>query len=321
MRFTSFGRARGGHRANGTESPPAAVQAPDALTAMNPWVAAVRDGRREWAGAFGDLARSRRNWQLVAFAALGIAAVESTGLVALATRSHITPYVVEVDRLGRAQAFGRADRVEAADRRVVVSQIATWIRDIRAVLADPIAQQDLVRRAYAFVDQGTAQFLQAYMTDPARDPRVIGRELTRVIEVMSILPVPGATDSRARRGTPLAPVTWKVAWTETDYPRAGGTPTVTAWEAYVTTRQVPATTPERVEANPLGLYITAVSWTQVSARQSVDGAPGGVRGSATALPLFSPAITSPPLVVDPNAPTRQEPVSSPGTAQPTGVTP
>src|SRR5438045_4774025 len=97
----------------------------------NPWVDAVERGRREWAGAFGDLAKSRRNWQLVAFSALGIAGVESTGLVALATRAHITPYVVEVDRLGRAQAFAPAERVPAVDQRVITSQIATWVRDIR----------------------------------------------------------------------------------------------------------------------------------------------------------------------------------------------
>src|SRR5687767_2098454 len=129
MPLLSFGRARVGNHANGQGSLATADVAPGAPPATNPWVEAVQHGRREWAGAFGDLAKSRRNWQLAAFGALGIAVIESAGLVALATRSHITPYVVEVDRLGRAQAFGRADRLELADQRVVVSQIATWIRD------------------------------------------------------------------------------------------------------------------------------------------------------------------------------------------------
>jgi type IV secretory pathway TrbF-like protein len=163
------------------------------------------------------------------------------------------------------------------------------VRDIRSVLADPIAQQDVVKHAYAFVDQGTAQFLQAYMTDPARDPRVLGRELTRVVDVTSILPMPG-TDG-GTRSRPGGPMTWKVAWTETDYPRTGGTPTISAWEAYVTTRQVPPTTRERVEANPLGLYITQVSWTQVSARVPTTG--------PTAAAVAVPTISSPPLVAEP----------------------
>ena len=234
---------------------------PSGAADTNPWVAAVERGRTEFAGAFGDLARSRRNWQLVAFGALGIAAVMGTGLVTLATQARITPYVVEVDKLGRAQSFGRADRVPLADRRVVTSQVATWVRDIRAVVTDPVAQQDMVRRAYAFVDQSTAQFLQAYMTDPARDPRLLGKALSRVVEVTSVLPLPGAGSSGGRKA---APITWKVSWTETDYPLGGGPTTSTAWEGYVTTRQTPPTSADRVELNPLGIYVTAVNWTQVA---------------------------------------------------------
>ena len=293
------------------DAAPAAPSAP--APSVNPWVDAVAHGRREWAGAFGDLAKSRRNWQLVAFGALAIACVESTGLVALATTSRITPFVVEVDRLGRAQAFGPAERIEPADRRIMQAQIATWVHDIRAVLADPIAQQDLVRRAYAFVDQNTAGFLQSYFTDPARDPRVIARELTRVVEVTGILPVPGAASSSAARGAVSAPTTWKVSWTETDYPRGGGTPTVAAWEAYVTTHQVPPTSPERVEVNPLGLYITAVSWTQVSARQPATPPAGGGAPAAATAPL--PTITSPPLV---GAPGVMTPPTAGGAPAPRG---
>lgn len=324
MSLLAFGRSR----ANGSgpyhpaadgahvgPDAPAPDHAPTAAAAPpdNPWVDAVQHGRREWAGAFGDLAKSRRNWQLVAFCALGIAGVESTGLVALATTARITPYVVEVDKLGRAQAFGPATRLAPADQRIVQSQIATWIRDIRAVLADPIAQADLVRRAYAFVDQNTAGFLQSYFTDPARDPRVIARDLTRVVEVTSILPMPGAANSGVRNAA-AAPTTWKVSWTETDHPRGGGAPTVAAWEAYVTTHQVPPTSPDRVEVNPLGLYVSSVSWTQVSARQPVNPPPGAA-AAAPAAPL--PTITSPPLVSDPAA------LASPASRSPspTGVTP
>lgn len=309
----------GVHLPSGATSHTAALELtpePMAELTSSTWVDAVARGRREWAGAFGDLAKSRRNWQLAAFGSLAIAGIMSTGLVTLATQARITPYVVEVDKLGRPQAFGRADRLQPADQRIVASQIATWIRDIRAVLADPISQQDLVRRAYAFVDQNTAQFLQAYMTDPTRDPRVIGRELTRVVEVTSILPVPGAASS-ASHGELSAPRTWRVSWTETDYPRAGGAPSVAAWEAYLTTHQVPPTVADRIEVNPLGLFVTSVSWTQVSARQST--APlSGVGAAPDSAAAVLPTITSQPLVTDPSVHATQ-PV--PGFPQRRGVTP
>lgn len=245
----------------------------------NPWVDAVARGRAEFAGAFGDLARSRRNWQLAAFGALGVAGVLSVGFVALATQARITPYVVEVDRLGRARAFAPAERIGAADPRVVTSEIAGWVRDIRTVVADPVAQQDMVRRAYAFVDQGAAGWLDAYFTDPARDPRVLAGTLSRTVEVTSVLALPAAPG--ASRPAPNAPTTWKIAWVESDYPRSGGPPTTAAWEAYLTTRQMPPATSDRMEANPLGLFITSVTWTQVTARRPVADQ------GATATPAWS----------------------------------
>lgn len=287
-------------RANGHDDcPHAAVLRAiplDYAPGTNPWVDAVARGRAEFAGAFGDLARSRRNWQLAAFGALGVAGVLSVGFVTLATQARITPYVVEVDRLGRAQAFAPAERIAAADPRVVTSAVAGWVRDIRTVVADAVAQQDMVRRAYAFLDQGAAGWLDAYFTDPARDPRVLAATLSRTVEVTSVLPLPAAPG--AVRPGPNVPATWKVAWLETDYLRGGGPPTTAAWEGYLTTRQVPPTTSDRMEANPLGLFITSVNWTQVTpprpaADQGATGAPAWSAAVPAAAPTVPPSGASP----------------------------
>lgn len=264
----------------------------DHAPGTNPWVEAVARGRAEFAGAFGDLARSRRNWQLAAFGALGVAGVLSVGFVTLATQSRITPYVVEVDRLGRARAFAPAERIAAADQRIVTSAVAGWVRDIRTVVADAVAQQDMVRRAYAFVDQGAAGWLDAYFTDPARDPRVLAATLSRTVEVTSVLPLPAAPGPG--RPGPNAPATWKVAWLETDYPRGGGPSTTAAWEGYLTTRQVPPTTSDRMEANPLGLFITSVNWTQVTApRPATDQGATGAPAWSAPVPASASSVPTP----------------------------
>lgn len=220
----------------------------------------VRRGRSEFHLMFSDLAKAKRNWQLASFGLLGLTIVLAVGLVTLATQSRITPYVVQVDRFGRAQALAPAERIEPADQRVVVAQLASFIRDIRTVLAEPAAQADLVRRAYAFVDQGAALFLSQYYASPDNDPRLLGKELTRLVEVTSVLSVP--TASRAEKSS-----TWKVSWTETSFPKAtAGMPVETAWEGYLTTRTAPPATAERVTMNPLGIYVTSINWTQISKR-------------------------------------------------------
>ena len=65
------------------------------------------------------------------FGLFGLTSVLAIGLVTLATQSRITPYVVEVDRLGRAQAIAPATRAEPTDQRVTTAQLASFIRDIR----------------------------------------------------------------------------------------------------------------------------------------------------------------------------------------------
>lgn len=218
-------------------------------------------GRREFESVFTDVAKAKRNWQLVAFGATAVALVLAVSLGVTATQSRIVPYVVEVDQLGRAQAFGAAERLRAPDQRVITSQLAGFVRDVRTVLVDPAGQADLVRRAYTFVDRDAAGFLNAYFTTPANDPRLLGRELSRLVEVTGVLPVPTSAPVQGGRA---GPTTWKVSWTETTYPRAGtGLARRTAWEGYFATRLVPPSTADRIVANPLGLYVTAINWTQI----------------------------------------------------------
>lgn len=136
-------------------------------------------GGAEFNTVFGDLAKGKRNWQIAAFCALAIGFPLAGGLTAVATQSRITPYVVEVDQLGRAQAIGPADQMKALDQRVVVAQLARFVRDIRTVLGDPAGQADLIKRAYAFVDQRATPFLNEYFAGPANDPRILGKDFTR----------------------------------------------------------------------------------------------------------------------------------------------
>ena len=224
---------------------------------------------------FGDLARGKRNWQLAAFIALGVAFALAGGLVTLATQSRIRPYVVEVDRLGQAQAFGPADRLRVVDQRLIVSQLARFVRDIRTVLGDAIGQADLIKRAYAFVDQNASPFLNAYFTAPANDPRVLGKDVTRLVEITSVLALPTPASDGGQ--------TWKVSWMESTMPRAGGgAPTESAWEGYFTTRLTPPSTLERITLNPLGLYITSINWTELAKRVTPAGAQD--RNDATSSP-------------------------------------
>ena len=219
--------------------------------------------RNEFTNAFGDLAKGKRNWQLMAFALTGLLAMVTLAYVRLAASSRVVPYVVAVDRLGQVVAAGTPEELKAPDERLVTSQLAHFVRSIRTVLpgAAAAAQAELVKRGYAFVAPEAAGFLNDHFASPRNDPRVLGARLTRQIDVASVLRVPNSD-------------VWRLQWTETERPtQVGGPVRTTAWEGYVTVKMIPPATAETIQDNPLGLYVTSVSWTQVSESAESPEAP------------------------------------------------
>jgi type IV secretory pathway TrbF-like protein len=213
----------------------------------NPFLAA----RHEFMSTYSDLARGKRNWQLCAFALLVLLGGVLLAYLRLSAQSRITPYIVEVDRLGQAVAYGPAEALRPRDTRITLYQLATFIRDLRTVSSDLDTQRQLLFTAYAFAAGPARAALDDYFEKPAHDPRVLGRTLTRQVEITSILPLPKSK-------------TWKVSWREIERPRVAGAARTVAWEAYLTVAVNPPTTTEALLRNPLGLYITDLSWSEVA---------------------------------------------------------
>jgi type IV secretory pathway TrbF-like protein len=246
-----LGRLRG---AEGTES------APPVHPDRNPFLAA----RHEFMNAFGDLARGKRNWQLIAYALAGLLALLAIADLRLAASSRVVPYIVQVDRLGQVLTVGPAEDLKQPDQRLVASELARFIRSIRTVLpaAAAAGQAEMLRRGYASVAPEAAAFLNDYFANPVNDPRVLGLRLTRQVDVTGVLRVPNSD-------------VWRLQWTETERStQPGGLTRTAAWEGYVTVRLVPPRTVEAVQDNPLGLAVTSVNWTQVGTSASGDPVAG-----------------------------------------------
>lgn len=219
-------------------------------TPQNAYLAA----RSNFEGLFRDQAKEKHAWKIAALAELAIIGVLVLAYVQLASTSRVVPYVVEVDRLGQAAAFGPAEPLRATDQRVIVRDLTTLIRNLRSITPDPGLQVQMVEDAYAFLDATAADFLNTYFTDPANNPQLLGQALRRDVEVTSVLPIPNS-DS------------WKVQWTETEHSHVGSIPRSSAWEAYLTVSHVPPKDAETIQANPLGLYVTGINWTRIQSPQ------------------------------------------------------
>jgi type IV secretory pathway TrbF-like protein len=245
----------------------------------NPYLAA----REEFISTFGDLARGKRNWQLCAFAALVLLAVVLAAYLRLSLSSRVTPYVVEVDRLGQAVAFGPAEPLRPTDTRTHVFLLALLVHHLRTVSTDAATERDLLFSAYAYLGAGARATLDAYFADPAHDPRVLGRSLTRSVEITAVLRLPGDVGASgasgasgavgASGGSGASGKTWKVAWRETERPTTAGPLRTAAWEAYLSLESHPPTTTEALLRNPLGLYVTDLTWSEIATSTTNPGAP------------------------------------------------
>lgn len=218
-----------------------------------------------WDDRIGSARVQARNWRLMAFGCLAVTAGTSAGLAWQSMQSRVTPYVVEVDRLGEARAVQAAEAGFRPTDAQVAWHLARFIRSVRSVSLDPVLMRRDWLEAYDFATQRGAQFLGEYAR--AASPFAGVGERTVSVQVTSVV---RASDK-----------SFQVKWTETAFER-GSRAGVTRWTAILTTVTRPPTSADILRKNPLGIYVDAIDWSR-----ELDGeAP--VRPAATALPADLP---------------------------------
>ncbi|MES9904701.1 MAG: conjugal transfer protein TrbF [Sedimenticola sp.] len=208
------------------------------------------EARREWNERYGDFISQTATWRLLAIASLMVAAVAVGGAMYLAAQTKFIPYIVEVDKLGRASAVGPATKAKKTDERVLKALLATFVSNWRAVTMDVAIQKKRVFDVYAHVATNDPAYatLNEYFRD--NDPfRRATSELVSV-KVLSLLRIGGDI--------------WEAEWEETTRDRKGAQIGETRHMkgAMNTLIAKSSDDAQRLHANPIGLYVTDVSWAE-----------------------------------------------------------
>lgn len=198
-----------------------------------------------WDERIGSARVQARNWRLMALGGLLLASGLSAALIWQSMQSRVVPYVVAVDRLGRAEAVAPATK----DYRPTDPQIAwflsRFITDIRGRSLDPVLMRENWLSAYAFATQRAVLFLGAYAR--ASKPFADVGDKTVSVQVTSVV--------RA------SPTSFQVEWTEKSYQR--GAPAGSShWTAILTVKIKPPRDADTLRKNPLGLYVDAIDWSR-----------------------------------------------------------
>jgi type IV secretion system protein VirB5 len=181
----------------------------------------------------------------MAFGSLALSAGLSAGLFWQSMNGSIVPWVVQVDRLGQAQAIAPATADYQPNDAQIAFYLARFIEQVRGIPADAIIVRQNWLRAYDFTTQAGALALNDYAR--SNDPFAkVGRSQV-AIEVSSVI--------RA------SPSSFRVAWIERRY-QDGSLASTERWSAILTIAVQPPRDADTLRKNPLGIYINAINWSK-----------------------------------------------------------
>lgn len=198
-----------------------------------------------WDERIGSARVQARNWRLMALGELFLIAGLAAALVWQSARGTIVPWVVQVDRLGEAQAVAPAIANFRPTDPQIAWHLARFIEQVRGIAADPIIVRQSWLRAYDFATDRGALALNDFAR--ASDPfGRVGRQQVAV-EVSSVI---RASDD-----------SFRVAWIERTYEN-GQLARTERWTAILTIVVQQARDAERLRKNPLGIFVHAINWSR-----------------------------------------------------------
>ena len=198
-----------------------------------------------WDDRIGSARVQARSWRLAFFGALTLSGGLAAGLVWQSARGTIVPWVVQVDKLGEAQAVAPASADYRPSDPQIAFHLARFIEQVRGIAADPIVVRQNWLRAYDFTTDKGAIALNDYAR--TNDPFANIGKAQVAVDVSSVI--------RA------SPDSFRVAWTERHY-QEGNLAATERWSAILTIVIQPPRTPDALRKNPLGVFVNAINWSK-----------------------------------------------------------
>ena len=198
-----------------------------------------------WDDRIGSARVQARNWRIMAFGSLALSAGFAAALVWETARGTVVPWVVQIDRLGQAQAIAPAAADYQPSDPQIAFYLARFVEQVRSLPADPIIVRQNWLRAYDFTTSAGAIALNEYAR--ANDPFAKVGKQQIAIDVSSVI--------RA------SPTSFRVAWTERRY-QDGALADTARWTAILTVLVQTPSDADTLRKNPLGIYVNAINWSK-----------------------------------------------------------
>jgi len=168
-----------------------------------------------------------------------------------ASRSTITPYVVEVDTLGQVKAVGAAAERYRPNDAQIAFHVSRFIQNVRSLSIDPVVVRQNWLDAYDYTTERGAATLNEYAR--TNDPFSRVGQTTIAIDITSVVRV-SESSVQAR-------------WVERTYTNGALTNTE-RWTAILSLAIKQPRDEARLRKNPLGIFVDGLNWSRELANAS-----------------------------------------------------
>jgi len=213
------------------------------------------NARREWNNHTASIVSSKQTWQVIGILSLLITLISVGGIIHIGSQSKYIPYIIEVDKLGQAQALGPMTAASTANPKVLSAIVSQFIENARMVSPDIALQRKAIFSVYAHLapnDPATFKMNEWLNGDTGSNPFERAKKEMVNIEIMSVLPQTSTT--------------WQIDWTEEIRDRQGIKKQSAQMRALVTVYTAdhsPQIAEAQMRNNPLNIYIRDFSWSRL----------------------------------------------------------
>jgi type IV secretion system protein VirB5 len=212
--------------------------------------AAYIAARSEWDERWGSITSREKMWRAAFFFEGVVILFLVIALMSVVRKSTVVPYVVAVDSLHQVIATGLATESQVNDPLIIQTKLAQYVENARGVSNDSQVEKARLEAAFAATNSSSPAFQYLKQTWIASSPFALAQSTTVEVNVHRVLQI--------------SPKSYQVDWTETRRSAKDGS--VQATEEWKAILGVVISPPKNNDAtlmkNPLGIYITSISWSK-----------------------------------------------------------
>jgi len=207
------------------------------------------DGRREWNERYGSYIKQAKIWKVITFIALLICTFTILGIIYIGSQNKLVPYVVEVDKLGNAQAINYAQQSHLSSEQVIKYSLAEFIQNFKTLYGDAKTQKAMTLKIYRYLSPSHSAYNTINEYYRANSPfERLQTERVRV-KIKSIVPI--------------SQDTYQIDWQEIVSDPRGLQLRTDHFKASATILLAPPSSEQEIIKNPIGLYVKEFNFSKV----------------------------------------------------------